>query len=57
LDEIIQTLTKIKTDTALIINKLEEIRNEFKYYKSAAEAFDRAITKFIENMNNSRWKE
>ena len=52
MDEIIQTITKIKNDTALIISKLEEIRNEFKYYKSAAEAFDRALTRFIDNMNN-----
>jgi hypothetical protein len=53
LDEIIQTLTKMKNDTALIISKLEEIRNEFKYYKNAAEAFDRAITKFIDHTNNN----
>jgi hypothetical protein len=54
MDEIIQTLTKMKNDTALIISKLEEIRKEFKYYKNAAEAFDRAITNFIEKQNGKK---
>jgi hypothetical protein len=46
-NEIIEILTKIKSDTFLIIEKLEVVREYYKFYKSAAEAYDRAITNFL----------
>jgi len=51
LNEIIQTLTKIKNDTSLIIEKLEVVREYYKFYKNAAEAYDRAVTNFLDENN------
>jgi hypothetical protein len=46
-NEIIEILTKIKSDTFLIIEKLEIVREYYRFYKTAAEAYDRAITNFL----------
>jgi hypothetical protein len=52
LDKTIQTLTRMKNDTSVIIEKLEVVREYYKFYKSAAEAYDRAIIKALDEMNN-----
>ena len=50
-NEIIEILTKIKSDTFLIIEKLEVIREYYKFYKTAAETYDRAVTNFLDENN------
>jgi hypothetical protein len=56
-NQIIQTLTKMKNDTSLIIEKLEVVREYYKFYKSAAEAYDRAVTNFLDENNKSKISE
>jgi len=51
LDKIIQTLTKMRNDTTVIIEKLEVVREYYKFYKTAAETYDRAVTNFLDENN------
>jgi len=51
-NQIIKTLAKMKNDTALVIEKMEIIREYYKFYKNAAEIYDRAIVKALDEMNN-----
>ena len=57
MNEIIQTLTKMKNDTTIIIEKLEVIREYYKFYKTAAETYDRAVTNFLDENNKSKISE
>jgi hypothetical protein len=41
----------MRNDTLLIIEKLEVIREYYKFYKTAAETYDRAVTNFLDENN------